>query len=43
MAKPVVMLLGKGSVVGKTQIAEAVEKAAARRMDRRSIVNILNY
>lgn len=44
MAKPVVILLGKGSVVGKTQIAEVVEKAAARRMtDRRIVVNILNY
>lgn len=31
MAKPVVMLLDKGSVGGRTQIAEAVERAAARK------------
>lgn len=31
MAKPVVMLLDKGSVGGRTQIAEAVERAAVRR------------
>lgn len=44
MAKPVVILLDKGSAVGKTQIAEAVERALMkRRVDRRSVVNILNH
>lgn len=44
MAKPVVTLLDKGSAVGRTQIAEAVESALMkRRADRRSVVNILNH